>query len=161
MTKETIIQRHILDGVETAGGWGKKMSNTYVSGIPDLLIVYNASGGVGNVQAPNSTYILEVKKLDALPVRDDDLVKFAHPLTELQHRCLININRAGGCAGWIAIYTKGMVDYIFLGRDKLDIPTKKEFLTKCLTRKRGPAGQSWASIIPLVLTNLSKLPYHD
>lgn len=143
MVKEVDLQATILVGVREAGGWGKKMSNMYISGIPDLLIVL-----------ASVTYIVEIKKLNALPVRDTDLIKFAHPLTELQNQCLIGINTAGGCAGWLAVYTKGMVDFIVTGRDKRDIPTRQEFYDRCVKRNRGPQGTSWATILPRVLFQL-------
>jgi len=143
MVKEVDIQRTILDGIEEAGGWGKKMSNMYTNGIPDLIMVLR----VGEY----ATHVTEIKKLDALPVRDGDLVKFAHPLTILQEQCILSIVKAGGSAAWWVVYKTKTEDLIYVGLTRDDIPTKEEFLSKCLRRKTGPRGARWSELmLPLL-----------
>jgi len=143
MTKEIDIQRTILDAVREANGWGIKSSNMYVNGIPDLTVTlpYGA----------HTTHFIEVKKLDALPVKDDHFVKFAHPLTKLQEQCILGIVKAGGSAAWWVVYKTKTEDLIYVGLTLGDIPTKAEFLQKCLRRKIGPRGVRWSSMLPPLL----------
>lgn len=150
MTKEVDIQSQLITGVKQAGGWAKKASNTYISGIPDLVVVLNTISGRVLV---NRTALVEIKLILAWPVRATDLMKFKHPLTELQHQCLLSIRKAGGSAGWWAIFRRARQqgDYIYVGHDKRDIPTREEFQSKCLTRQYG---QKWGDLLPEMLARL-------
>lgn len=153
---EVDLQRKIIDAVIEIGGWGKKVSNMYVNGIPDLLLVKHIS--IVNCR-PRDTFHTEIKTLNALPIKNGDVVKLAHPLTLLQEKCIMDINKAGGCAAWCLIYTSKTEDMIYLGRTRGDIPTKEEFISRCLRRKRGPGGTSWAMMIsPLLEWQVSLNP---
>lgn len=145
MKHETDLQRELLDAWEAWGGWGKKLTNAFTSHIPDLLLV-------NNIEGVGLTYIVEIKKMEALPVRDTDLVKFAHPLTKGQNQCLIDIRKAGGLSGWWVVYRTYKDDGVYIGHTIDDIPTKQEFISKCLVRKRG---QPWTELFPAMVARLS------
>jgi hypothetical protein len=139
MKHEVDLQRELLDAWEKADpyNWGRKLSNSYTSGIPDLLL----SGG--------GTYIVEIKKITDLPIKTDTPIKFDHPLTALQNQSLIRLRRGGTSAGWWAIHRTYHEDAIVGGHFISDIPKNKgEFFHKCLIRKRS---QPWGQLFPQML----------
>jgi hypothetical protein len=79
--REVAIQRSILDLTEQAGGYGWKLSNAYISGVPDLLLFWPHFAPV----------IAEVKylgiKTKAFNVKVD--------LTALQRERLRRVDRLG------------------------------------------------------------------
>jgi hypothetical protein len=157
MVVETDIQRTIIDAIEKGvSGWAIKMSNAYTNHIPDILAMFPL-GSHGT-----HTMVIEVKRILAMPVRDSDFVKFAHPLTAGQNQTLINIRRAGGRACWWAVYKTQTEDVVYIGLDRTSMPTRTEFIDKCHRRKTGPKGLPWEVFIvsllreALHLTNYSK-----
>lgn len=104
--KETDFQKVVMDAVRAEGGYGLKLSNKFLVGVPDLLI-----------KAPGfPTTILEAKQ-EKWPVRPETLLK--PDVTALQAKHLREANGAGICTGVISFthgksnwYGVAVVDYV-------------------------------------------------
>lgn len=79
--KEVVIQRSIIDLVIAAGGYGWKLSNAYMAGVPDLLLFWPGFAPV----------IAEVKYLGCKSGEYDVKID----ITPLQRQRLKLINRVG------------------------------------------------------------------
>ena len=149
MKSETDLQHELLVAWEEwlPTNWGRKLSNSFTSGIPDLLL-----SGYGG------PYIIEIKKISKLPVRETTVVTFDHPLTALQNQTLIRLRRGGTYAGWWAIHRTFHEDGILVGLTQADADTitMKRFIEKCVIRKRG---QHWGEVFPFVLQEI-RLGHH-
>lgn len=89
MANETFYQRQLIDAAETLGGYGQKLSNRFLAGVPDLMLQVPAS----------PTLIAEVKQKEVT-----DTTKLVRvELTKLQHDKLTRHQKAGGHAGWIMV----------------------------------------------------------
>jgi hypothetical protein len=79
--REVNIQKSILDLTEQAGGYGWKLSNAYISGVPDLLLFWPSFAPV----------IAEVKYLGVKAKTFDVQIN----LTALQRERLRRVDRLG------------------------------------------------------------------
>lgn len=86
--KETEYQKVVVDAVRGAHGWGIKMSNRFLVGIPDLLI-----------QMPTYPTTMLEAKYNAWPLRPDTTIKPG--VTALQAKNLKEADRAGMLTGVI------------------------------------------------------------
>lgn len=148
---EVAAQRSILDAVEQLGGYGYKQSNQFTIGILDLMI-----------QLPNRpTLLLEVKRILALPRYIDDRVAFASPLTPLQSKSIVDMQKATGKAGWIAVYTvPNKSTSYYASYDPHPRITRLEFENRCVTRQytRGP--KLW-QVLPAILDPIYKYTWGE
>ena len=140
MKDETAYQRDIIHAVEQLGGWGKKLSNRFLIGIPDLGITLR----------PFGTTIVEVKKVDHSPTNS----RAAQTgLTELQAINLRDIWKSGGNCGVILISPGGsggaVKTWAYPG--PADTYTPREF-HECHLLKT--AKNPWVNLIPHLLQEM-------
>lgn len=86
MKDETSYQHDIIKAVVALGGWGKKLSNRFLIGIPDLGIVLRPFGQM----------IIEVKKVEHAASTNRPVNT---GLTDLQSINLRDIAKSGGNCG--------------------------------------------------------------
>lgn len=92
MKHETALQSDLIAAARAEGGYGQKLSNRFVSGIPDLLL-----------QLPGMCTRIVECKCAVLPVKLTTPIKLE--LTALQRRTLRDMRAAGAFAGWFLIVT--------------------------------------------------------
>lgn len=83
MTKETVLQSDVIEGVRAAGGAARKLSHRFLIGVSDLLVKMPG--------APAA--LIEVKK-DTMPTRGYTIT-IKPDLTVLQRKFLEEFHRAG------------------------------------------------------------------
>jgi hypothetical protein len=120
MPVETDYQGDIVKAVKAQGGYGVKMSNRFLIGVPDL---YLKPLGL-------SSMLVEVKLLTDYPILAD--TKLAVAITALQRISLLDHQKAGGVSAWLLLVQvrTGVVDMVACS----DIDrrfTKKEFQGIC------------------------------
>ena len=89
MKKETDVQAELVKATTDAGGWGLKLNNRFLKGIPDLLLKWPTRPAA----------LIEVKICPPLGLNHG----FYLDLTSHQVRSLRRFHDAGGTAGWLAI----------------------------------------------------------
>lgn len=128
MASELIFQRKVIEACRELGGRGIKMSNRFMAGVPDLLLLYEGR-----------TYLVEVK-LVVMPVKQDDLVKISQsPLTPLQTKFLLEWQEAGACAGLMLCCQTPTEDLVLCTRNILrhSMPTREQYELCSHRRARG------------------------
>lgn len=140
---ELPFQSKLIQAVKEEGGWGRKLSNRFIIGMPDLLL---------KLPCYVSPFLVEVKMV-VLPVRLDDQLKVA--LTALQGQTLLEWRRAGGSGGALICYQepgRGGGKQILAYRTHETPPTKQEFLNQCMIQPfRKPLAPLMASILAPLL----------
>lgn len=56
MPHEVVYQKYMIDGVDEMGGYGLKMSNAFLAGVPDMLLKLPAWGQPQIWEAKKETY---------------------------------------------------------------------------------------------------------
>lgn len=137
MKDETAYQRDIIKAVQDMGGWGKKLSNKFVVGIPDLGITLR----------PFGTVIVEVKKVDHASTTNRPTLT---GLTELQSINLRDIWKSGGSCGVLLLAPGGpsgaIKTWAYPGPAETYIP--QEFHACALLKT---VKNPWTSLIPHLL----------
>lgn len=139
--KEVDYQKKIIDAVNSQGGYGLKMSNRFLAGVPDLLIHLR----------PYPTAVVEVKMLTS-PVNLDTPMQLGHSITPLQRSTLLRMRKAGLMTGWVGILC-GIRGYVsmWVSADTGVVPTKREFEEQCLTKN---AKDSWEQLVTQMMEKL-------
>lgn len=141
MPVETDYQGDIVKAVKAEGGYGVKMSNRFLIGVPDL---YLKPLGLPSM-------LVEVKLLTAYPVMDDSIMRVE--LTALQRSSLLDHQGSGGVSGWLLLVKAktGVIDMLAC-RDIDRRFLKKEFVQIC-SRKTPQTG--WWQPLQRQLNRLS------
>lgn len=140
MPVETDYQKHILDVIIAEGGYGIKLSNRFLVGIPDLFIK--------PLHAVAS--LVEVKLQKGYPVNPDTPIHVN--ITALQRHHLMQYSKAGGISGWIMIVSGATGIVHMLGSPRIDWrPTKREFM-QCAVTKTPQTG--WEMPVWVVLRQI-------
>lgn len=139
MKNETAYQAEIVKAVKELGGWGKKLSNRFLIGVPDLVIVLR----------PFGTMIVEVKKVDHHPSTNRAVDS---GLTPLQESNLREIVQAGGNCGVLLISPGGprgaLKVWGIYGAASTYVP--KEFHECAMTKS---PTNPWDRLLPILLSN--------
>lgn len=146
MPLEVDYQKAIIEAVKDDGGYGLKMSNRFLVGVPDLLL---HPGWL-------PTMIVEVKR-DSLPARPD--TKMTIDISPNQRKNLLAFQKSGGVAGWLLVVPikTGVVDV--LGHGDIDFrPTRQEFETWSI-RKTPQTG--WNLAVKSALNRIFKTSSHE
>ena len=103
---ELKFQARLIKETKDAGGWGVKMANRHIGGIPDVVL---------KSLAYKVPYFIECKRHgEKIAVNGRTLpVK----LTGLQRETLRRMRGAGLMVGWMLLYEVGREKYIFAGAD--------------------------------------------
>lgn len=89
MPNELWFQRQLIEAAKALGGYGQKLSNRFISGVPDLLL-----------QVPkNRTILAEVKQ----KLITDSTRLVTVNLTKLQYDKLHRHQKSGGYGGWVMV----------------------------------------------------------
>lgn len=124
MASELQYQTHLVEAANRMG-FGFKMSNRFLAGIPDLFLQVTGK----------PTLVVEIKKWTSLPKLP--VTPIESGLTPLQRQTLLDMLKAGTKCGWLAIYREGTTDYLFASPDPKHNPTRAEFHQFAVIRKRG------------------------
>ena len=129
MAGELLLQRNLIKATETLGGYGLKLSNRFLIGIPDLLL-----------HVPGySTSLIECK-FTTIPKLAKTPVKVA--LTPLQRDTIRQMQKAGMKAGWCLFVAdregpNPNFHYVLASTVLVDSVTQDNLVSDALVRKRG------------------------
>lgn len=118
---ELELQKRIVDAANDDGGFGKKVSHTMVVGIADLFIQLQGLIGIW----------MEVKIRKGIPAKGIATIA----LTPHQRRFIINIQRAGGKAGWLLGMEASPGEFLLLCGTNAD--AEQVPIADAILRKRG------------------------
>lgn len=101
--KELDFQRELIKAAKKNSGFGWKLDNKWLAGIPDVVII------MGDV------YFLECKAMHykSLPIGHSIKID----ATKIQRRILRQIQSAGGNAGLVTLIQYERIDYIHVTKD--------------------------------------------
>lgn len=127
MVAETDIQRQLINSAEETGGYGLKLSNRFIVGVPDLILA---------MPIPPMYSFIEMKK-DDWP-KTSDVVTWG--VTKIQENTLVTMQNAGlraamGIAikhpemGWTAWFTKHITTKCMV--------RKKVYELECVVKENG------------------------
>jgi len=105
---ELKYQKQLVDVAKSNGGYGLKMNNRFVGGIPDLLL---------KVKEWHFTYFIEIKHEDFKRVPNTVKLK----LTPLQRIEIKKMQDAGMFAGWAVFITQNGKDPIVVSGSNYDV----------------------------------------
>lgn len=150
---EVKVQRHILELNKANGGFGWKLSNAFISGVPDLLLFVPGFCPV----------VAEVKYIGAKE-RDFDVQV---GLTPLQNERLIRVERIGPFAiVLIAVKWKGKDYVIGQHRQETNVASSRIGTERSTPRRKGqfnltPIFRSLGIPVPIKFSRTERAPFGD